>query len=79
MERLREELKASRAAKAEAAKAEKEASADVTMAGTTEETKPLVIANGALAADDNDVKQKERVSASPAPVAAKIKVIRLSV
>lgn len=80
MERLREELKASRAAKAEAAKMEKAASADVQMGGTAEsgepddETKPQSAINGSLAAESTESKTKDRISPSPTPVAAKAKV-----
>jgi hypothetical protein len=77
MERLREEVKASRAAKAEAAKAEQAASADVTMDGTAvagEETKPQPVTNGTLAINDSEVKEKERISTSPVPPTLKVKV-----
>lgn len=72
MERLREELKASRAAKAEAAKIEKVTNGDVTMEG--EEAKPQVAVNGALLAEDSDAKPSRAPSPSPAPVAGKGKV-----
>lgn len=81
MERLREEVKASRAAKAEAAKAEKAMADDVTMDGTAasgEETKSQTVTNGTLAIDDSEIKAKERISTSPAPPTVKAKVRKLS-
>jgi hypothetical protein len=76
MDRLREELKASRAARAEAAKTGKIAPADVDMEGPASANggKPANEANGALAAEDTDVKPLKNASPSPASNSTKAKV-----
>ena len=79
MERLREELKASRAAKAEAAKASKATNGDVDMDGspstnTSEEAKPQIAVNGATLSEQSDRKPSRAPSPSPGPIVGKHKV-----
>lgn len=79
MERLREEAKASQAAKAEAIKAESAEVNDVTMTGTApenEEIKPEGANDGTVAPEENSVQTKE-THASSTSTAATNKVRRL--
>lgn len=78
MDRLREEVKASRAARTEAAKTEKPAVADVDMETTAndEESKPLKGDDSTLAVAEMAAKPLKSASPSPALTSLKPKVDR---